>query len=94
MGQLSEALVLDRTTLTRNLKPLRAKAYIKLVPGKDGRTKLVLITKIGSNALADALPEWKKAQQSLLKLYGTEDWSALRRNLDQLQSIARASIEP
>jgi len=89
MGKLADFLVMDRTTLTRNLAPLRGKSYIETTPGKDGRTRLVRITDAGLQILATALPEWRKAQESLITLFGVEEWNALQKNLDLLQSISR-----
>lgn len=94
MGKLAEILVMDRTTLTRNLAPLKAKKYLETAPGKDGRTRPVQITDSGSSILAIALPQWRKAQDSLMGLFGTQDWNALRKNLDLLQSIARGEHAP
>jgi len=94
MGKLAEILVMDRTTLTRNLAPLKTKKYLETAPGKDGRTRLVQITNSGSHMLATALPQWRKAQDSLMGLFGAKDWNALRKNLDLLQSIARGEHAP
>jgi len=35
---------MDRTTLTRNLKPLEKQGLIEIVPGEDRRTGAVLLT--------------------------------------------------
>jgi len=90
MGKFSEALVMDRTTLTRNLRPLKNKDFVKTVPGNDGRTRLVIIKPSGSVALQNALPAWQRAQNRLLNLYGANEWDELRNNLNLLQNYARA----
>jgi len=89
MGRLANTLVMDRTTLTRNLAPLKAKTYLTTAPGQDGRTRLVHITDAGTDALTKALPEWRKAQDSLVNLYGADTWATLRRHLDHLQTVTR-----
>lgn len=94
MGHLAEALVMDRTTLTRNLKPLRINGLLKIVPGNDGRTKLVLITPKGSSAFTKALPSWTKAQDTLINVFGQNEWNILKVQLNLLQSMARASEAP
>src|ERR671927_476049 len=48
MSQLAEALDMDRTTLTRNLKPLLEAAWVEIQPSdQDARIRLVRITAAG-----------------------------------------------
>src|SRR5580765_2078802 len=42
--RLAELLVMDRTTLTRNLKPLLKKDYLAPVPTRDKRVSLFKLT--------------------------------------------------
>lgn len=62
MTALAERLVMDRTTLTRNLQPLREKGLVAVVAGKDARTRGVALTEQGRAKLAEALPHWEQAQ--------------------------------
>ena len=39
ISNLAHKLVMDRTTLTRNLQPLKSQGWIKRVPGEDRRTR-------------------------------------------------------
>ena len=59
---LAEILAMDRTTLTRNLKPLEGKGWIKTESGDDRRTRWVSITKEGEGILRKAMPLWENAQ--------------------------------
>ena len=61
-GELAEQLVMDRTTLTRNLKPLLDRGLLKRVVGADRRRRPIAITAKGRAALARALPYWREAQ--------------------------------
>ena len=54
MTKLSERLVMDRTTLTRNLQPLVRMGFIKVRAGEDRRARLVSVTQEGLEALEGA----------------------------------------
>ena len=47
LTKLSRILVMDRTTLTRNLKPLQAKGWLEIGREKDERIRLIAITGAG-----------------------------------------------
>jgi len=61
IAALSKALFMDRTTLTRNLRPLMALSLITLQ--EDGRSKITLLTPKGERSLKEALPLWQQAQK-------------------------------
>lgn len=82
ISNLAHELVMDRTTLTRNLKPLQSQGWIKRVPGEDRRTRAWSITAPGRKVLAQALPLWQKAQKDTVSLLGKERWDGL---LDHLK---------
>lgn len=86
--RLAKMGVMDRTTLTRNLKPLEKKGFIKITPGKDQRTRVVKITAEGQKALVEALPLWKKVQAKVIKELGQERWNSLRADLGEVVSLA------
>jgi DNA-binding MarR family transcriptional regulator len=64
--KLSEALVMDRTTLARNLKPLESQGLLTLETGTDRRRHLVRLTERGRQALTTALPYWEQAQRRVV----------------------------
>jgi DNA-binding MarR family transcriptional regulator len=70
MSELAANLVMDRTTLTRNLRPLEEQGLIKNVPGVDRRTRSISLTSKGCKVLAKALPFWRKAQSSVIRYLG------------------------
>ncbi|HXT01330.1 MAG TPA: MarR family winged helix-turn-helix transcriptional regulator [Elusimicrobiota bacterium] len=63
--RLSEFLVLDQTTLPRNLRLLEKDGYIKIEEGKDRRERLASLTPKGRSVLEAALPLWRKAQAQI-----------------------------
>jgi DNA-binding MarR family transcriptional regulator len=80
--RLAELMTMDRTTLTRNLKPLERDGLIKTFPGQDRRVRQVALTEKGRNVLDEALPRWEKAQAHLASILGNNQWEALHSSLD------------
>ena len=65
--RLANLMVMDRTTLTRNLKPLEKMGYITGENGgdhKDRRKRAVRLTPAGHKVLDQAIPLWEKAQEN------------------------------
>lgn len=81
MSNLADSLYMDRTTLTRTLKPLQEKGWIMIGPGKDRRVQEIRITESGDEALAVAVPLWRQAQKQVQKQLGEETWGQLLKNL-------------
>jgi DNA-binding MarR family transcriptional regulator len=65
VGRLAKQIGVERTTLTRNLKPLEHKAWIKISGDGDGRVRFVAITAKGRAVAQAALPHWRKAQATV-----------------------------
>lgn len=87
--RLSEEIVADRTTLSRNLNPMEKSGLIRIEPGDDRRTRIVVITDSGKTKLEEAYPLWKKAQQEIKDAMGTDKWRTLISNSSELVSLAR-----
>ncbi|MFZ6679062.1 MarR family winged helix-turn-helix transcriptional regulator [Undibacterium sp. Tian12W] len=79
MSELAHAMVLDRSALAHNLKPLEREGYlVQTRDAKDGRSKRVTLTPTGAEKLNDANLLWRKAQARFEKTYGPERAKALR----------------
>jgi DNA-binding MarR family transcriptional regulator len=89
LSKLAEVLVMDRTTLTRNLAPLLRDGLAKEHGVADARVKTFALTARGAKALEKALPAWKKAQEQILRSLEPKDVEALARLLDLLIGVAR-----
>lgn len=89
MRRFADALVMDRTTLTRNLRPLKRCGLVRIERGSDSRERYIALTGIGRGALAKALPLWRKAQARVFKQIGDAHWSALRGGLAALTAATR-----
>lgn len=77
MNELAGILVTDRTTLTRNLKPLERKGLVEIAPGEDRRVRMVSITGTGRAAYQRAQPLWAEAQAAMVERLGDRDWQIL-----------------
>lgn len=65
IAEMAMHLSTERTTLTRNLKPLIEAGWIRLEQGKDSRQRIVTITAAGQNIIKKADQAWRSAQTQL-----------------------------
>jgi len=89
--RLAKMGVMDRTTLTRNLRPLEKQGLIRIAPGEDRRERQVTLTTRGQQVLAKALPLWEKAQARVARGFGQERLQRLYTELADLRAISRLS---
>ena len=83
IGDLSRELGMDRTTLTRDLKPLASAGWIELVSGNDARQRLITVTASGRRVIAKAQPLWRKAQDTIDAGLGKARVDTLHAQLDR-----------
>jgi DNA-binding MarR family transcriptional regulator len=82
---LADALALDRTTLTRNLKVLEDRGLLRTSESDDdARVRMVSLTLEGSDVLAGALLRWEEMQRVVEERFGRERLTALYEELDAL----------
>jgi DNA-binding MarR family transcriptional regulator len=87
MGDLAAALVLDRSALAHNLKPLERDGLVAVVPDQeDKRSRLVALTKRGSAKLRESMELWKQAQDRFEVAFGSEQARAMRASLALISS--------
>ena len=88
---LAAALVLDRTTLGRNLLPLERDGLVASEPDAlDRRVRRLVLTVAGLALMRKARPAWEAAQRSFEAQVGPEPAMALRQELHRLTTILRA----
>ena len=81
LSRLAKAVVMDRTTLTRNLAPLVRRGLVAESGAKDKRVRSYALTGRGKQLLVRALPDWKDAQARFLRVLAKGDAEHLRRIL-------------
>jgi DNA-binding MarR family transcriptional regulator len=89
-GQLGKLLALDSTTLTRTLKLVKERGWVKAEPGNDRRQRLLMLTAAGRDQLQRSTPHWKRAQEEFRRALGEATWSQLG---ELLAEVARAGVE-
>jgi len=82
VAELAARLAIERTTLTRNLKPLIDAGWIALMPGADSRQRIVTVTAAGRDKARSARQAWCAAQTELERTLGMEAVRALHCHLD------------
>ncbi len=92
MSALARLVEMDRTTLTRNLKPLADAGLVEIVPGADARSRVVSATARGRGAWSNAREPWRQAQDEVNRALGGEQVAALHVTLDE--SLARLKAKP
>jgi DNA-binding MarR family transcriptional regulator len=60
--RVAKAVVMDRTTLARDLKPLERQARMRIAPGEDRRERQVTVPTRGQQAWAEGFPLWEQVQ--------------------------------
>ncbi len=88
--QLADNVVMDRTTLTRNLEVLEKQGLVNVNSGVDRRTRMVTVTVEGRAILVKAYPLWKQAQFRIKETMGQEGSQALLESLAALIEVSQA----
>ena len=79
VGELAEELVMDRSTLGQNLRPLERDRLVRLLSDpKDRRSRLVALTKLGLAKLTEAATYWRVAQERFEAAFGQQAAAELR----------------
>jgi DNA-binding MarR family transcriptional regulator len=85
INALASVLVMDRTTLSRNLRPLEKLGLLRVARAPDdARQRLVLLTRHGERVIERSYPLWQEAQRQLSELAGKESVQAARDSLGRL----------
>ncbi|MFC1557320.1 MarR family winged helix-turn-helix transcriptional regulator [candidate division KSB1 bacterium] len=89
LTQIANMLVVDRTTLTRNLRLLEQNGYITSTKAADKRKRLFDLTELGEKKIDEALPLWKEANSYFVRGLGIENWNSMLKNLCTAVSLVR-----
>ncbi|SEC04605.1 transcriptional regulator, MarR family [Paenibacillus sp. GP183] len=87
--RLSDFLLLDRTTLTRDLKLLERQGLVSITEGEDRRRRYIALTPEGRVMLSSALPLWEQAQTHVRMNMGDDRYEALLGNLSDVVKLNR-----
>jgi DNA-binding MarR family transcriptional regulator len=79
--ELAERVVMDRTTLSRNLVPLERDGLLRVDPGEDRRQRVVSLTTAGARKLRSAMPLWERAHGRIDSHLSSARQDRMRRDL-------------
>ena len=85
--QLQDVLILDQTTLSRNLKPLLRDGLISAQEGSDRRIKVLSLTKSGQKLFALANIQWQQAQAEVKVKLGEKNTALLHSLSNSIVSL-------
>lgn len=83
LTDLASKMRIEASTLTRNLQPLIAQGWLRVLPGEDGRSRCVEATAAGRAKRIEGQRAWKQAQVALNRRLGAERVVELHRLLDE-----------
>jgi DNA-binding MarR family transcriptional regulator len=83
IGRLSELVTTDRTTLTRNLRPLLEDGLVEPAASSDRRRRAFVATVEGRACFKRALPLWAAAEQEVRKALGARLTADLHGSIDR-----------
>jgi DNA-binding MarR family transcriptional regulator len=84
---LASRLGLDRTTLTRNVRPLLRERLVREAPAQDGRLRLLALTDAGEKLVKRTLPLWELAQRSVTEEMGEKRWAGFMKELESVAAM-------
>jgi DNA-binding MarR family transcriptional regulator len=82
MAELARGLVMDRSALGHNLRPLERDGLVTWSEGsEDRRRRHVSLTPAGKARFREAARAWKRAQSRFDEVFGARESEALRKTL-------------
>jgi DNA-binding MarR family transcriptional regulator len=92
INELAADMVMDRTTLGRNILPLERDGLIRIEPlPSDRRSKALHLTKAGEKRFEAARAGWIKAQARFESEFGAKRTTELR---DLLRAVVASELAP
>ena len=90
ISALAGVLEMERTTLTRNLRPLVRSGWVLIASSKDRRRRSVGLTQSGRALYERAVPLWREAERQLREGLGGDETARLHDLLDRTLELERA----
>jgi DNA-binding MarR family transcriptional regulator len=88
-AEIGRMLVLEKTTLSRNLQWMKRQGWIRERRGKiDARERKFSLTAKGRKFLKEAAPKWSRAQKKLQAHLGDKSWVKIWENFEVLTAAA------
>ena len=88
MTELAQRLVMDRTTLSRNVRPLIRAGYVRVRFHGDRRRRFLELSPGGRRKLRLAFPLWRAAQRRAIEAIGRSRFVNLIEHLEAATVLA------
>lgn len=93
INALAAELVMDRTTLGRNILPLQRDGLVVAGPGKsDRRSKQLRLTPVGEARCRAGLKAWRRAQAGFEAAFGATRAGQLRALLQEIATDPQTGV--
>ena len=87
ISQLAKHMGMDRTTMSRNLRPLEREGLVTVSPEGRGQARTIAITEAGVRRHDQAVPLWQQVQTKAMGALGGGDaWPRFREQLHRLDA--------
>lgn len=87
VSELAKLLLMDQTTVTRNLRVLEKSGYVSFNPDEsDNRIRRIQVTETGQAKVDEARPYWELAQLEMVRILGREEIDCMLGNLGKLNT--------
>lgn len=84
--KLGKLLLMDKSTLTRNIAVLEKMGFVKVEKQEnDNRQKMLCITEEGIEKLKEATPYWRQAQNKIKVVLGEQEFDSFLEILSHLK---------
>ncbi len=91
VSQLGDILLLDQTTITRNVNLLKKNGYVDVTRDtQDGRTKIISLTAIGIEKLKEATPLWMDIQEKIIQDIGLDKYKDFYETHKKMQKVLKS----
>ena len=88
ISKLGEMMMLDQTTVTRNVNILRKNGYVTVArDNHDNRTKSISATDVGTAKLEEATPIWDRMQHNIENSIGREKYKEVLKTLLMIREV-------
>ena len=83
---VAKGLNMEKSTLSRNVAPMRAHGWLEVSNGDTGRRQSLEIGPAGRKLIEKALPLWKKAQAESQAMLGKQGAHSIHRAVDSVRA--------
>ena len=82
INRLARGIVIDPTTLTRNIRPLEKAGLLRVARSpRDKRSRMVFLTRSGERMIERVFPAWRRAMKETNEAFGAKRIGAMRAQL-------------